>query len=464
MCREQFVIPRILIGATASGGGKTTITCGILKALKNRGKKVGAFKCGPDYIDPMFHSRVIGVPSRNLDLFFNDEDTIKYLLHKNTVKYNCDIAVIEGVMGYYDGVAGKTSIAGAYDLARATDTPTVLIVDCKGKSLSVVAEIKGFLSYVEDSKIKGVILNKASASMYNLLAPIIEKQLKIKTFGFVPLMENAAFESRHLGLVTASEIENIEEIIENIASQIEDTVDVDGLLKLADSAPAISYTYEEIKGQCNKEEAIKIAVAMDDAFCFYYEDNLDLLEKLGCEIVPFSPLKSKSLPEEIGGIILGGGYPELYLKELSFNKSLMAEIKMAIESGIPLLAECGGFMYLHQWILDKQGNKYDMVGAINGGSYPLEKLGRFGYIDLSLNNDTPFLKKGEMLKGHEFHYWDSENPGNIAHAKKPLAKKNWECMISYKGLLAGYPHINYYSNLNLPKGFVKKSREYRETI
>lgn len=458
---SKFNIPRILIGATSSGSGKTTITCGILKALKNRGKTVGAFKCGPDYIDPMFHTKVIGINSRNLDLFFNDEDTIKYLLDKNTKTSNCDIAVMEGVMGYYDGVAGKTSISSAYDLARATETPAVLIVDCKGKSMSILAEIKGFLEFEKNSKIKGVILNRISPSMYQILEPLIKSKLNIKPLGYVPILKEAGLQSRHLGLVTAGEIKNLSEIVETIAGQIEETVDIDGLLEIGENAPHLEYQFESVEiKETNPDKKIKIAIAKDDAFCFYYQDNLDLLEKLGCQLVSFSPVAGDQLPKDICGMIFGGGYPELYLDKLSANQTLSKQIKLAIENGMPCLAECGGFMYLHQWIEDEEGNRFNTVGAISGGCYPLKKLGRFGYIDVSLNDDVPLLNKNDSFKAHEFHYWDSENPGDVAHAQKPLAKRNWDCMVSYKNLFAGYPHIHFYSNLNFAKNFVDKCREY----
>lgn len=461
MTIKKYNVPRILIGATGSGGGKTTITCGILKAFKNINKNVRAFKCGPDYIDPMFHTKVLGIQSTNLDLFFNDSDTIKYLLDENTLMEDnnrCDIAVMEGVMGYYDGVAGTTSKAGAYDLAKSTQTPAVLVVDCKGKSVSIVAEIKGYLDYVCDSNIYGVILNRISPMMYGDIKKMIQEQLNIEVFGYMPNMEDIGLESRHLGLVTADEIGNLEEIIDKIADQVEKSIDVKGLYNLAKSASELKY--EDAINIDKADFSVKIAVAKDNAFCFYYKDNLKLLEKLGAKIEYFSPVAGETIPDGVCGMLFGGGYPELYLKELSQNKVLAEDIKKAIENGMPVLAECGGFMYLHQWIEAENGERYNMAGVLKGGCYPLKKLGRFGYIDVELKEDTMIGKKGETFKAHEFHYWDSENPGQVAHAKKPFRKRNWDCMISYKNLVAGYPHIHYYSNTNIPKNFIESCKKF----
>ncbi len=462
MTTKNYNVPRVLIGATGSGSGKTTITCGILKAFKNLNKNLRAFKCGPDYIDPMFHTKVLGIQSTNLDLFFNDKDTIKYLLDENTLDENenrCDIAIMEGVMGYYDGVAGITFTAGAYDLAKSTDTPAILVVDCKGKSVSIVAEIKGYLDYVSDSNIKGVILNRISPMMYNDIKKMIQNRLNINVFGYMPAMSDIGLESRHLGLVTADEIGNLEEIIDKIASQVEKSIDLHGIYNLAQMAPEL--TYEE-KFQIAKGEPVKIAVAKDNAFCFYYKDNLKLLKKLGAKLEYFSPVAGETIPEGTCGMAFGGGYPELYLRELSQNKVLAEDIKNAIKDGMPVIAECGGFMYLHEWIESEDGKRFNMVGALKGGCYPLKKLGRFGYIDVEFREDNMLGKKGGTFKAHEFHYWDSENPGTIAHASKPLRKRNWDCMISYKNLVAGYPHIHYYSNLNIPKNFVEECVNFKK--
>lgn len=469
---EQLQIPRIMIAATGSGSGKTTITCGLLQAFLNRGKKPASFKCGPDYIDPMFHSEVLGIKSRNLDLFFTEENTTNYLLSKNAKGSN--LAVIEGVMGYYDGLAGKSTACSSYDLARKTKTPVILVVDCKGMSVSIVALIKGFLEMRQDSNVKGVILNRISSMLYPDMKELIERELPVEVLGYFPVMSHCQLESRHLGLITAKEIGNIKEIIHRLAEQIEASVDLDRILQIAEETVPVEYEITDelrkINRSCgispwkNSEQrnagvggaSIKIAIAMDKAFCFYYQDNLDLLEELGAEILPFSPMEDKTLPAGTQGIILGGGYPELYLEQLSKNKSMLWEINKAITKGIPCLAECGGFMYLHQGIKDKNGTSYEMVGAIEGESFPTDKLTRFGYISLVAQEDNVLCKKGTELKGHEFHYWDSTNTGKDFHAQKPLRKTNWDCVITKGNLWAGYPHIHFYSNVEVAIEFLRK--------
>lgn len=445
-------IPRILIGAPSSGSGKTTVVCSILQALINKGLSVVSFKCGPDYIDPMFHREALGLESRNLDLFFTDENRTNYLLTKNAL--HADIAVLEGVMGYYDGLAGKSFQASSYDLAKTTKTPSILVIDCKGKSVSILAEIQGFLAFEKDHTIKGVILNKISPMIYPDIKQMIEERLDIQVLGFMPQMKDCSLESRHLGLVTAREIGNIKEILDKLAKQAAETIDLEAILSLAQEAPELSYTEPTI----NSGEKIRIGVALDQAFCFYYADNLDLLQEMGAELVYFSPLKDEAIPENIQGLYLGGGYPELYLRELSQNIKMKESIKAAIEKKVACFAECGGFMYLHESVKDIEGVAFPMVGVVQGESFYTGKLVRFGYIELEAKTDNVLLKQGEKIKGHEFHYWDSTNPGDSYLASKPLRKTQWNCVVSKGKLVAGYPHVHFYSNLEAAERFVNACR------
>lgn len=454
----SFNIPRILLAATSSGSGKTLITCGLLKALTNRNKKVCSFKCGPDYIDPMFHSSIIGTKSSNLDTFFTDENTTRYLFANHSK--NMDISVMEGVMGYYDGLAGISSKASSYDISRVTITPTILIVDCKGMSLSILPLIEGFLKYQEPRLIKGVILNKISPMLYPDMKQLIESQLDVVVLGYVPVLDNLIIESRHLGLITPEEVDGLKEKVAQLALQMEKTLDMENILKLAALAPPLTYspiTLPSIHLRNMHNEAISpvIAVARDSAFCFYYEDNLNLLRKLGATIRFFSPLKDKALPPNIHGLILGGGYPELYAKELSLNQSMKGSIHNHVEKGIPCLAECGGFMYLHTQMEDTKGDFYDMVNLIEGTSFRTPKLSRFGYITLEALSDSYLCAEGDIIHGHEFHYWDSTSCGSMFIAKKPLRKRTWNCIHNYKNLLAGYPHLYYYSNISMLVNFLE---------
>lgn len=439
-------MPRIMLAAPASGSGKTLITCGILKALKNRGFQLTAFKCGPDYIDPMFHGRILGISSKNLDSYFTDEETTRYLFAREACQ--ADFSLLEGVMGYYDGIAGISEQASAYDIARITKTPVVLIVDAKGMSLSVLALIRGFLEFQKDSQIAGVILNRISAGMYPRLKQQIEEVLPVKVLGYVPMVSEYVIESRHLGLVTPDEVEHLQEKMEGLAQVLEETLDLDLLFTLGAQAEELEYQEPEFPAYHAK--GVRIGVARDEAFCFFYRDNLELLERLGAELVYFSPLHEQELPKDISGLILYGGYPELYAKKLSENQSMLSMIRERIFHGMPYLAECGGFMYLHQWLEDMEGTAYPMAGVFEGRAFRTKRLGRFGYISLEPKN-----KPENISRGHEFHYFDSTNNGTDYVARKPLSERNWECIHENQGSVAGFPHFYYYSNPQMAVDFLK---------
>jgi cobyrinic acid a,c-diamide synthase len=451
-------IPRILLTAPASGSGKTLITCGILQALVNRGLKVASFKCGPDYIDPMFHGRVIGTKSRNLDTFFTDAKTTRYLFAKNAG--DCDLAVAEGVMGYYDGLGGISTKGSTYEVATTLDLSVVLIVGCKGASLSILATIKGFLEYREDSHIRGVILNQVSPMIYGQLKPLIEQELGITVLGYVPPVPELALESRHLGLVLPGEIEALQEKLNRLAAVLEETLDLDRLIELARSSEELpEEKLEDV--DLPKISGIRIGVAQDDAFCFTYLDNLELLKEMGAELVPFSPLSDPELPEGLSGIILSGGYPELHAEALSANASMRDSIRNAIEQGMPCIAECGGFLYLHRELEGNDGKVYPMAGIIDGKAYRTPKLGRFGYITLEAKEDQLLGKAGTKIRGHEFHYWDSTCCGESFHAAKPTGKRNWDCVCGTATLYAGFPHLFFYSNREAAGEFLRKCEDYK---
>ena len=455
---KQRKVPRILLGAAASGSGKTLITCGLLQALKNRKLQVTSFKCGPDYIDPMFHSRVIGTKSRNLDSFFADEDTVRYLLEKNA--RDCEISVIEGVMGYYDGLAGISPKASAYDVAKITKTPAVLIVNAKGMSLSAAAFIKGFVEYQEDSQIRGVILNQVSSMMYPRLKQIIEEELSIKVYGYVPVVKDCVLESRHLGLVMPEEIVDLQQKLMELAEILEKSVDIDGLLELAEHAEELPVQESPVAYHTGRK--IRIALAKDEAFCFFYQDNLELLEEMGAELVPFSPIHDKKLPKHIDGMLFHGGYPELYAKKLSENKEMLAAVCAAVQTGIPYMAECGGFMYLHQEMEDMEGHSWPMAGVIHGKSWRTPRLTRFGYI--TLEDGTCFGEHVGAIRAHEFHYFDSDRCGEAYTAKKPLSSRSWKCIHSDGQGMSGFPHMYYYSNLRVPEQFLRACEERKAEV
>ncbi|SDB05941.1 cobyrinic acid a,c-diamide synthase [Pseudobutyrivibrio sp. YE44] len=438
---------RIMIAAPKSGTGKTTITCGLLAALKASGMNPCSFKCGPDYIDPMFHRTVLGIPSGNLDTFFTDDTTTRSLFAK---EYSGNIAVIEGVMGLYDGIGGTEETGSSYDLARALSCPIILVIDGKGAGRSILSEIRGFLDYDKYHLIQGVILNRTSAAFGKKLGALIEKELRVKYLGAVPQSVDADFSSRHLGLILPYEIHSINERIVRIAESILQNVDIFSIKKIAESAFKLDII--EDKNKAYPEVSTRLAVARDEAFCFYYRENLEMLMEAGVELVEFSPIKDAHLPTGIQGILLGGGYPENFLKELSLNNSIKLEIKKAFQSGMPILAECGGFMYLMDSITDNENRKYDMVGAISGAARFVGKLVRFGYVT---------LHDGEMqIKGHEFHYYDTDNNGSDLIAVKPTGSKSWECIHKIGQSYMGFPHLYYPSNPGFVNSFVEVMKEY----
>lgn len=455
-------LPRILLAAPCSGSGKTVITCGVLELMRRRNRSCVSFKCGPDYIDPMFHRYVLGVPGYNLDSFFLPPSEVVRLFEEKTRE--ADMAVIEGAMGYYDGVAGTTAHASAWDIAGLTAAPVILVVDGKKSSLSLVALVKGFLEYEIDSRVKGVILNRTSPLMARKLRPLLE-DLGVRLLGAVPQCEEADWESRHLGLTLPGEQDRLREKVKALADRLEPCLDVEGILKLAESAPPVGGSpvtvpcpppavHAKNTGQprkSSKKELRRVAVARDEAFCFYYQENLDLLESLGWELIPFSPLKDHHLPcSGLTAILLGGGYPELYAKELSENQAMLEDVRTAYGQGVKLLAECGGFLYLHETLEGADGRSCPMAGIIKAAAYRTEKLSRFGYISL-------YDRQGnQVARAHEFHYWDSTLPGTDLKAVKPLSARTWDCMYVTRQLIAGFPHLYYGSNPRWIREFLEE--------
>ncbi|MCI9394498.1 MAG: cobyrinate a,c-diamide synthase [Oscillospiraceae bacterium] len=418
---------RLMLAAMNSGSGKTVFTCGLLAALKARGLSVLSFKCGPDYIDPMFHRQVLGVPSRNLDLFLQGEAGVRRTLGRQSA----ELALIEGAMGFYDGVKG-TDRASAWDIARTADVPVVLILRPKGASLTLAAQIRGLQSFRTPSHIAGLLLNDCKPSLYAYLKPILERETGLPVVGYLPPMEEAVLESRHLGLLTAGEIENLTARFEAITRQMEQTVDIDALLALAGEAPEGQTPSVLPPVRC------KIAVARDEAFCFCYEDNLDLLRENGAELAFFSPLYDQNLPLGVDGLYLPGGYPELYAQALSENTSMRERVRQAVTAGLPTVAECGGFLYLQEALEGEQGKLWPMAGALLGAGYRTNCLQRFGYKSLTADGDSLLLRAGESVPVHEFHYWDSTVPGTVLS----------------ETMYAGFPHLHFGGVLPLAERFV----------
>ena len=453
--------PGVLIAATKSGSGKTTITCALLQALKERGIRTRAFKCGPDYIDPMFHKQIIGVPSRNLDTFFSGPEQIRELYQMNSKETDdrAEISVIEGVMGLYDGLGGIREEGSAYHLAEVLDIPIVLVLDAHGMGRSMIPLLFGFLKYDKSHLIRGVILNRTTPMFLQTIAPLIEQELKLPVLGCFPKTQKLVMPGRHLGLVMPDEIDDIRRQLHEAAVQLEKTVDIDRILAIADEAGNIDDFSRKTAGKPCAD--LRLAVAQDEAFCFYYEDNLRMLRENGVTIVWFSPIHDEVLPQNIDGILLGGGYPELHARALAANEKMRKAIRDSITAGMPSVAECGGFMYLHDTLVDKNGASFHMAGVLPAECKDTGKLVRFGYVEIE-EKEAGWLPAGTRIRGHEFHYYDSSDNGMDCVAQKPVTGRNWPCIHSTPEHWWGYPHLYYPSNPEFVYHFVAQMRKWKQ--
>lgn len=470
-------LKRIMLAASKSGSGKTTITCALLELLKKKGEQMVSYKCGPDYIDPMFHEEVLHIPSKNLDTFFTDEEQTRALFIKD--RSEKEFAVIEGVMGLFDGLSGIYEEGSSYHLAKITKTPIILVVDAKGMGRSLLPLIAGFLSYDTEKLIKGVFLNRMSKGFYQMIGPLIEKELGIDVVGYLPDQKEMTLKSRHLGLVMPGELVDIHTGLQQLAKKLDETLDTDKIMKIAESACEIETTDVAACSNICKTETFDhasefndkngmteskpvIGVARDEAFCFYYKDNLDMLEEMGASLAFFSPLHDKEIPKTCDALLLGGGYPELFAEKLQANISMRASIRNAFTRGMPVVAECGGFMYLHDKLTDQNGNTYEMVGALPGTCAFQGKLVRFGYIQVQ-EKESNFLSPGKSIKGHEFHYYDSTDNGCACVATKPGTKRSYDCVLDQDDLFLGFPHLYYPSNPEFARSFVEKAENYKKS-
>ena len=444
---------QFLLAAPRSGSGKTTMTCALLMALKRRGCAPCAFKSGPDYIDPMFHRAVLGVESRSLDLFFSAPETVRALYAKGAAGHGA--AVCEGAMGFYDGLGGVSDRASAWHLADTLDLPVLLVVEPKGQSLTLAAELNGLVNFRTPSHIAGILLNNCTARMHALLAPMLEKETGLPVLGFLPKLPEAVIGSRHLGLYTAAEVENLQQKLALLADAVEEHIDWPRLLALCEKEPPALPVQPEMP-----PARVRIAVAQDEAFCFTYAETLEAFRDAGAEVVFFSPLRDTALPENIGGLYLPGGYPELHARELSENTSLLREIKQKIKSGLPTAAECGGFLYLGQSLTDAEGQSWPMAGVLPGEAKDAGRLVRFGYAALSAESDSMLFRAGESFPIHEFHHWDSTVNGTALAAKKPVGGAAWRCGFVNEHFYAGFPHL-YWAGTPLPQRFAAAAENYR---
>jgi len=438
----------LLIAGTNSGSGKTTMTLGILKVLCRKGFKVQPFKVGPDYIDTSWHTHVCGITSRNLDEFMiPDTQLLNSFYHHAS---NADICIIEGVMGLYDGYGRDPFYCSSAGMAKTLGCPVILTLDGKGVSTSAAAMVLGFQNMDPNLNIAGVLLNNVTTQRhFELIKNAIENYCGIPVLGRLPRLPNIELPSRHLGLVTAVEQSQYDEKWEDLANAVEEYIDIDQLIEVATLKPENNSGFHVPELIIDQGKGLILALAYDEAFNFYYEDNLEFLRSTGVNVVMFSPLRDSTLPET-DLIYLGGGYPEIYAEQLAKNDRLRNEIKEAHDKGIPIYAECGGLMYLGESIEDEQGRIYNMCGILSGHSRMTRSLKRFGYCVAEAIVDTLLAKRGVKLRGHEFHYSEFDTdlaPVFYCTKERDGAElKRWSGGYQVKNTLASYLHVHFGQN------------------
>ena len=438
----------IIISSNCSGGGKSTFTLALMKALIDRKYDVQGYKVGPDYIDTAFHTHVCRKSSRNLDLFMMGEEGVKYSYSKG----EGNIGIIEGVMGLYDGL-GYDSKYSTYHLSKVLNLPIILLITPKAQSNTICAELMGLLNY-ENANIKGVVLNNITKEYYELLKKLIEKNTPLKVFGYMPREEEIILKSRHLGLVQSSEVEDLNKKITISSKLLEEHVQIEEIINCLEETR--EYLSENI---CVGDKSLKIGYAYDRAFNFYYKDNLELLEEVG-GLIPFSPLKDKKLPEDIDFLYIGGGYPEVFEKELSTNKELLRDIKEKLENGLPAYAECGGLMYL-----TKGSEMNNFVGFFDGYYKMTDKLVNFGYAKLQVSEENNIFPRGLEINCQEFHKSQVLlKEQRIFNLSKNYyeEEKNWQCGYMKKNVIATYAHIHFYGNIEFFNSLIKLAKIYKK--
>lgn len=452
---------KILIAGTNSGVGKTTISLGIMQALTKRNMKVQPYKVGPDYIDPSYHTFITNRHSRNLDSYMLDDEKIKYVFNKSS--QDADISIVEGVMGLFDGIGIDLDNCTSSHTSKILKAPVILVINGKAMAASSAAMVLGYKQIDKDVNIKGVIVNNVKTKThYEIIKQSIETYCDVEVLGYFPPNDEFSLDSRHLGLVPSVEIDCLKTKFDNLAYEIEKYIDIDRILEISQT--------EEVESNFdlvpfikeNKLENKTIAIAYDKAFNFYYRENIELLQALGLNVAYFSPLKDKEIPN-CDYIYIGGGFPEIFAQELELNESMRKSIKKAHENNIPIYAECGGLMYLGEKLVDQENKECNMVGILRGYSEMTSSLKRFGYCYGISKVETILSKKGEMIKGHEFHHSVFQTKEECAYTmRKERDKKivdEWEGGYSKNNTLATYLHTHFYNNLDCIKNFLEKGNK-----
>ncbi|MFC0270567.1 cobyrinate a,c-diamide synthase [Metabacillus herbersteinensis] len=451
---------RLVIAGTGSGVGKTTLTIGLMSAFKKKGYTVQGFKCGPDYIDPTYHTAVTGRASRNLDSWMLSHEMVKGIFYHGS--RGADLAIIEGVMGFYDGKDPLTNSGTTAEISMITKSPVVLVVNCASMARSAAAIVKGFQCFAEGPNIVAVIANNVgSKGHFEIVKEAIQQECQIPVVGYLKRDERIEIPERHLGLVPSIERGELDTFFNQLGQLVSETIDIDRLYELAE-APIIHI--EESLFQHMPKQNVRIAIAKDEAFNFYYKENLELLEAFGADIVEFSPLRGETLPEHADGLYLGGGFPEEFAADLAEQTDVMRSIKDALQKGLPTLAECGGFMYLTEAIETTDGSKHKMLGVVPGKVKMQTKLAALGYREITGLEGNFLLKGGLLAKGHEFHY-------STFHPNEEIVKNAYETKgmrgVKKEGyvngnLIAGYTHFHFGSCPEMVENWITQCKEFRD--
>ncbi|MET4563108.1 cobyrinic acid a,c-diamide synthase [Lysinibacillus parviboronicapiens] len=436
---------RFVLAGTGSGVGKTTFTIGLMKALQEKGNIVQGFKCGPDYIDPSYHTAVTGRVSRNIDSWMFSQDAVRDIVARASM--DADVSIIEGVMGFYDGKSPLSDAGSAADISVITESPVILIVNCASMARSVAAVVKGFQLLSDKPNIVGVIANQVgSVGHYEIAKAAIEQECGIPVIGYLKREADIDIPSRHLGLIPAIERGELDSFFDKLGALMAETIDLEQLLDLT-KAPVLAETGDLFDQQ--EDQHIHIAIAKDAAFNFYYEENLALLRAKGATLQFFSPLANEPVPPEADGLYIGGGFPEEFAEILAGNAIAKKSITEVVNKGLPTLAECGGFMYLTEAITNSTGQRYDMLGIIPGEVAMQTKLAALGYREISGTQANFLIGEDEEAKGHEFHYskYSGVHETPAYETKGRFGKKQEGYQAG--NLVAGYTHFHFVSNPKL---------------
>ncbi|BAU26245.1 hydrogenobyrinic acid a,c-diamide synthase (glutamine-hydrolysing) /cobyrinate a,c-diamide synthase [Aneurinibacillus soli] len=450
---------RIIIAGTGSGAGKTTVTIGLMAAFQRRGLTVQGFKCGPDYIDPAYHAAITGRPSRNLDSWMLPSDTVRSVLAR--ASQDADISIIEGVMGLYDGKSPTEDTGSTAEISLLTDTPVVLVVNVHSMARSAAAVVKGFQLLNPAVRIVGVIANHAGSTGHGkIIQQAVEQECGIPLLGTLVRTNEIRIPERHLGLLPAVERGELDALFTKAGEMIEQNIDLDRLLELAETNE-IMVEPEAVQSHGKK---IRIAVARDAAFNFYYPENLELLTQAGAECVYFSPLADEPVPDGVEGLYIGGGFPEEFAPQLADAKHSRTSIRQAIEGGMPAFAECGGFMYLTDEIVTTSGESYAMIGLVSGKARMQTKRAALGYREVTGLPGNFLLPDGAVARGHEFHYSVFEAGAELPHAYTSQGRFGSKSEgVVLHNLVAGYTHLHFGSQPDLVHNWVAACLEYRNT-